>query len=595
MCGIYSYQGSNDAAAEVLAGLKRLEYRGYDSWGIAVPVPADGTIAVHKQVGKISDIADRSSLSVPATQVAIGHTRWATHGGVTQQNAHPHAASDGSFVLAQNGVVQNYLELKKMLLAQGYTFVSETDTEVIVHLIEEERKTTASLIQAVRQAFLKLEGRNTIILMTTQGEVMAARNGSPLVVGLNHTTGDIYISSDTLSFASQVEKIVVIENGQLVRFENGRLVVEQIKDSSPVSYQEEAIGHLTQNLDKEGYDHFMLKEIHENPTVIRQVTKTPLDQLHELATVLKQARRVYTIGSGTAGIAAAQMAFYLRAHARLDATSLVGADAVEYFDLFSPEDVLIAPSQSGETADVLEVLEVAKAKGITIVTYVNMQGATMTRLADLPFLAQAGPEICVMSTKVFTSQVAWGYLVAKAVQGQTSEGIERLLAVADQIENYVNDPTVILQLQSVAQYLAAQSDIFLLGKAQCFQIIREGMVKIIEGTYRHAQALPAGDLKHYAITLMEKGVPVMVVTAHDEVEGDVLTAAQEVKARGASVIGIGPTPDPSFEQHLALPDTGETAALTALVPLQLLAYYATVKLGHDVDHPRNIAKSVTVK
>jgi glucosamine--fructose-6-phosphate aminotransferase (isomerizing) len=352
---------------------------------------------------------------------------------------------------------------------------------------------------------------------------------------------------------------------------------------------------MTQVIDKEGYAHFMLKEIHENPTVIRQVAQSPGDHLKQLAQVIKKARRVFTIGSGTAGIAAAQLAFYLRQYGEIKATSLVGADAIEYYDLFGVGDVLIAPSQSGETADVLEVLELAQQKGVTIVTYVNMQGATMTRLADLPFLTQAGPEISVVSTKVFTAQIAWGYLVAKTVQGKLSQGQKQLLTLAAEMEVYLNDWAMVTQLKAVAEYLATQKDIFLLAKAQCFQIIREGMIKLIESTYRHAHALPAGDLKHYAITLIEPGVPVVVVTAKDAAESDVLTAAQEVKARGALVIGIGPTSDPSFEQHLSVPDLGETAAIMSVVPLQLLSYYAAVSLDRDVDHPRNIAKSVTVK
>lgn len=358
-------------------------------------------------------------------------------------------------------------------------------------------------------------------------------------------------------------------------------------------------------VDHEGFPHFMLKEIHETPTVIRQVVQQPDELLKKLAAALKTAPSIYTIGSGTAGIAAAQIAFYLRKFANLHVTSLVGADAAEYVSLFRKGDVLIAPSQSGETADVLEILEQAKQKGCILVSYVNMVGSSMTRMADFPFLAQAGPEICVMSTKIFTSQICWGYLLAKTVAGQIEEGKAELQKLATVAETYLNDKQAAQDRQKLVDFLLPKQDIFLLGKGENLQLIREGMVKLIEGTYAHAHAIPAGDLKHYAITLMEKGVPVIVVCSDDQGYEDSMNAAQEVQARGAEVVIIGPQKllnqrraqlkEAGAEHYLLLPAAGEAGAILAVLPLQLLAYQLTVALGHDVDHPRNIAKSVTVK
>lgn len=257
--------------------------------------------------------------------------------------------------------------------------------------------------------------------------------------------------------------------------------------------------------------------------------------------------------------------------------------------------MIIAPSQSGETADVLEVLEVAKKKGVKIASFVNMSGSTMTRMSDIKFMTQSGPEVCVMSTKVFVSQIAWGYLIAKIAQGKLKEGVRNLNDLAYQMDKYLKDRKNHKAIKLIGKKLIKAKNIFLLGKYQNLNIIKEGMVKIIEGTYKHAHAIPAGDLKHYAITLIEKGVPVISAVSCDVAERDILNAVNEVKARGATIIGISPKPHQSFDFHLQVPDTKETSAIMNIIPLQLLSYYMTVELGHNVDKPRNIAKSVTVK
>jgi glutamine---fructose-6-phosphate transaminase (isomerizing) len=593
MCGIFGYIGEKSNAAHiVIEGLKRLDYRGYDSWGVAV---TDGKkIHMQKQVGKISDIADIKDF--PQSSVGIAHTRWATTGAVTQPNAHPHAASDNSFVLAQNGIVENYEELKEELLKKGYTFKSETDTEVIVRLIEEERKKAPNLITAIRNAFLKLTGRNTIIILTNDDQILACRNGSPLVIGINTITQDIYLSSDTLSFAHAAQEMIVVENGHLVHLsQNEPLKIFDVKTGKKTSYTIEPITITNQIIDKQGFEHYMMKEIFDSPQVIEALVKQNHKAYENLAQAIKKAHRVYTIGSGTAGIAAAQIAFYLRHFAHIEAVNLIGADAGEYDELFTKNDLLIAPSQSGETADVLEVLEKAKAKGVKIASLVNMPGSLMTRMSDYAFMNEAGPEICVMSTKVFTSQIAWGYLVAKTVSGKAEEGRKNLSSLAKHIHDYLQDKNNHTAIKKLAQHLLKAKDIFLLGKNQNLQIMREGMVKLIEGSYKHAHAIPAGDLKHYAITLIEKGVPVITALSDDETKNDVLNAIGEVRARGAEVIAIAQEKHANFDYLLPVPNTEETSAIMNIIPLQLLAYYLADALGNNIDKPRNIAKSVTVK
>ncbi len=619
MCGIYAYRGiseqsSKNAVSLVLKGLKRLDYRGYDSWGVAaMAVDESGTplsaqhIYLEKDAGMVPE---GDTVAAPKCLVAIGHTRWATHGSVTKNNAHPHLSSDATFALAQNGIVGNFAELKKELTAKGYRFTTETDTEVIVRLVEEMLKKGGALVEAVRRAFTKMEGRNTIIVLTKDGTIITARNGSPMVIGLDYgkegrekknpdlsMLKNIYFSSDTLSFAGAATHIVVLDNGQMAVSDGSTLEISSMKTGKKVGVKPVISTMVAEEVNKEGFDHFMVKEIHESPTTLRAVVQQNDAEFKKLVSAVKKARTVYTLGSGTAGIAAAQIAFYLRSIAQIQAIPLIGAESDSYFKLFHKDDLIIAPSQSGETADVLEVLELAQEKGVKIATLVNMQGSMMSRMADYPFMAKAGPEMCVMSTKVFVAQIAFGYYLAHAIAGNAEKGVENLRSLAKSMESFLDDSKQLDKISRVAGTLVDVQDIFLLGKSQNVSIVQEGMVKLIEGSYKHAHGIPAGDLKHYAITILEKGVPVIFAVSNDSVLGDVVNAAHEVKARGATVIGVGycKERDGVFDTAITLPDTGDTSGIFNVVVLQLLAYYLTVKLGNNVDKPRNIAKSVTVK
>ncbi len=590
MCGIFAYRGPKNSAGQIaIEGLKRLDYRGYDSWGVAVCNNSEVTVV--KKAGKISEI---EHLDLPASTISIAHTRWATTGKVTTVNAHPHYSTDKSFALAQNGIVENYQELKDELITKGYAFISETDTEVIVRLIEDKLRVTKDLKKAVQMAFADLKGRNTIILLTKKSEIIAARNGSPLVIGINAKTDEIFLSSDTLSFAELAPEMIVVDNGQMVTLDN-TLHIYDIKTGEEIPFKPVAIGFTHMKVDKEGYDHFMLKEINEAPFVLNQLIKQDAARYEDLATAVKQSKNVYTIGSGGAGVAAAQVAFYLRSIGHIKAVSLIGADAIEYMDLFSKDDLIIVISQSGETADVLEVLEVAKKKGVHIASFVNMPGSMISRMSDFVFMSESGPEICVMSTKTFDAQVAFGYLLAKTIIGKGAEGRDELKKLAVTIDEYLKNEQTHIKLKDIAKILMPKHDVFLLAKYQNFHIIREGMVNIIEATYKHGHALPSGDLKHYVITLMEPGTSVVAVISNDKAQADVMYAVDEVRLRGAEVIAISPLSHKNFDYHIPVPDTGDTSAIMNLIPLQLLAYYLATLLGNNVDKPRNIAKSVTVK
>ena len=588
MCGIFGYVGTRREAADaVMEGLRRLDYRGYDSWGVAV-LNGRG-IEVEKQVG----IVAKEPMKVHGN-IGIGHTRWATHGAVTENNAHPHYAADKSFVLAHNGIAENAMELKELLEKKGHQFHTQTDTETIVRLVEEKRKKHSKLADAVRAAFKELKGRNTIIVLAKDGEVIAARNGSPLVLGMKEAS-ELYFSSDVLSFAPYVSSVLVMENGQMVSKNGHGVRVFDIAKGTKVQPKFEKNAIVGSEVDKGSYEHYMLKEIHDSPYVVRQMVKESDASFKALASAIKKAKNVYTIGSGTAGAAAAQTAFYLREYGGIKATALIGAEASEYYRLFKKGDIILSPSQSGETADVLEVLEIAKKNGAKIASHVNMPGSMMTRMSDYKFMAQAGPEICVMSTKIFVSQIAWGYLVAKAVQGKLAEGKRNLQSLARTIETYLKDPKTIERIQKLAGTFATKDHLFLLGKGQNAQIIKEGMVKIIEGSYVHAHGIPAGDLKHYAITLMEEGTPVIAVVSNDALQNDMKNAIHEVQARGAHVVGLTSVSGGTYKDVLPVPDTKETSAIINVIPLQLLAYYMAKAKGNNIDKPRNIAKSVTVK
>ncbi|MBL7036502.1 glutamine--fructose-6-phosphate transaminase (isomerizing) [Candidatus Microgenomates bacterium] len=579
MCGIFGYIGSRrDATSAVFEGLKRLDYRGYDSWGVAVL--QNKKILLDKHTGTVN----KKLSKLPKSSISVGHTRWATHGSVTDTNAHPHFSSDGSFVLAQNGIMENYSSVKQNLFQKNYKFISQTDTEVIVRLIEEELKKEKDIIKATRSAFNKLKGRNTVIILTKDGQIIAVRNGSPLVLGFSKDKKEFYFSSDTLSFSPYVEKTITLDNGQMAIYSKNMLTIKNVKTGKNLPLLKVKNGITQKNEGKGKFNHFMIKEIFDQPSAIEEVIKQDKRKLEKLSKLIKKSKNVYCMGSGTAGAAAFQMAYYLRTYAGVNAIGLIGAECTEYLPLFSKEDLIIAPSQSGETADVLEILEMAKKKGVKVASYVNMPGSLITKISDISFMANAGAEICVMSTKVFISQIAFGYLVAKNTQEKYDQGVINLKILAKEMRKVLNNKDFLSQIKKIAKKLSKKKHIFLLGKGQNLQIIKEGMVKIIEGSYVHAHAIPAGDLKHYAITLMEAGVPIIPVVSNDAVSGDVENAINEIKARGAEIIKLP-----------KLPDTGEVSAILNTVPLQLIAYYMAVYLKNNVDKPRNIAKSVTVK
>lgn len=596
MCGIFGYVGKDNAARKIIAGLKRLEYRGYDSWGVAVIERTDdgqNKIVVHKKVGQIGNLDELNDFkNLPNSNMGIGHTRWATHGGVTFVNAHPHFSTDKSFVVAQNGIVENYQQLKKMLIDKGYKFKSQTDTEVIVRLIEDKLQTQKSLKQAVRKAFLQLEGRNTIILMTSDGQqVLAIRNGSPLVIGLGKD--EYFFASDTLSFADKTNRAIFINNFDMVYYHNNKLDLIDVKSDRPLPIKIKKLADDDVDISKEGYEHFMLKEIVEQQhTIVSAVQYSPTE-LEPLLKAIQKAKTVYTIGAGTAGFAAGQIAYFLRKIAKIKAIELKSYEISSYQQLVNKNDLLIAVSQSGETADTLEAVEVFKERGAKIASIVNMLGSTLTRISDFAYFSRTGPEICVASTKAFTAQIAWGFVVAQALIGKYKSAQATILRISKQLAHYFT-PSLFQNYKRLAKKMIGYEHFFILGRGQNYYIALEGALKIKEISYKHFEGFAAGELKHGVIALIEKNVPTFVIVDSAE-KNNMLAAAAEVKARGAYVVGIADENNDLFDNFIPCVPSSDFDSLTNVIPFQLISYYMALQLKRNPDKPRNLAKSVTVK
>lgn len=591
MCGIYGFVGKKNAKEMIIDGLRRMEYRGYDSWGIGV-IDSE-IIKVYKDIGPIGDVISKN-LNLPDSRIGIGHTRWATHGGVSIKNAHPHFSSDKSFILAQNGIVENYNELKKELLNEGYKFNSETDTEVIVRIIEKEFKKDKNLINSISRAFKLLEGRNTfIILDRTEDRIIAIRNGSPLVIGLCEN-GDKIIASDTLSFSNQTQNVIPIEDNQMVIIDKNLIKIFNQNGNVIKIPKIQKIEKVDFEFSKDGFDHFMIKEIIEQKFTIKNAVSYSENEFNQIIKEINKCRTIYTIGAGTAGFAAKQIAYFLRKIAKKNAIDLRSYEYSSFLEHFNKNDLLIVVSQSGETADTIEAMEAIRKKGVRIISIVNMLGSTITKNSDYKFFSRSGPEICVASTKAFTAQISWGYLLSKAIVGEFNKGKKDILDLSLKIEKYLDD-TLLTEIKDIAKKIKKYEHFFILGKGQNETIALEGALKLKEITYKHFEGFPAGELKHGVIALIEKNTPVITIVSEDETKNDMKNAIAEVKARGAFTISI--TSDNSIvsDEKIKSFDGVEVDSIVKILPFQILSYFLALELGNSPDRPRNLAKSVTVK
>ncbi|OIO53371.1 hypothetical protein AUJ46_05145 [Candidatus Peregrinibacteria bacterium CG1_02_54_53] len=590
MCGIIGYVGKRtDAGVLAVQSLKRLEYRGYDSWGVACKTK-DGVI-IRKDIGKISTV-DSADFQQPSS-LAMAHTRWATHGGVTTENAHPHVSCDGKIVVVLNGIIENYEALRDELKTKGHEFVSSTDTEVIPHLIEEEMKTEPDFAAAVRRACLRFEGRYGIVAMHADSFLLvAARTGSPLIVGVEKD--GYFIASDTPAFLEYTSTVQYLDDGEMVVTDGNSILFSDIATGEERTKREIEITWSVTEAHKGEYDHFMLKEIMEQKQSIARAVDQDEDQIQTLARAIHAAQGTFLVGCGTAAKACMAAEYFFSVIAGHHVNFAPASEFKLYHRFLKPESLLIAVSQSGETADTLEAMKIAKSKGAKVLAIVNAEGSTIAREADFTLHIKAGPERAVASTKALTGQMAVLLLIAYAMIDKLPKGRTRLLETAAAINDMLN-PRYTEFIETIAERIQESSDLYIIGKGWNYPMALESAIKIQEVSYVHAEGFAGGELKHGPIALIEKGTPCIALVGNDEVRTDIISNAIELKARGGFIVGIAPERHAVFDEWIRVPDVDTAQAIVNIIPVQVLAYFLAVKRGKDPDMPRNLAKSVTVK
>jgi len=612
MCGIVGYIGSDEAEQTLLTGLKRLEYRGYDSAGLAIV--GENGLHVEKQEGKVDDL--RGALDGHPMQgtLGIGHTRWATHGAPNDVNAHPHVSTDGSFALVHNGIIENHSTLKKQLKEKGYPFHSETDTEVLVRLIEEVKKETElSLPEAVRQALTQVVGAYGIAVVSREDPdlLLAARKGSPLILGVGD--GEYFIGSDAAPLVEHTRQVVYLNDGEMVTVRRSGYEVRTI-ENEPLDKEVHELEWSLSEIEKGGYDHFMLKEIMEQPDamadamrgrVLPDQNEIVLGGLHDVWDQLYDADRVVIAACGTSWHAALVGEYMIEKFANIP-VEVEYASEFRYRDpILRDGDVVLVISQSGETADTLAAVREAQGKGVPCFGICNVVGSTIARETDAGVYLHAGPEIGVASTKAFTAQVTVLSMMAlKLAKERTLSTAE----LADNIQALAEVPEKVRQvletnneeLRAMAEVYRYASNFLYLGRGYNFPVALEGALKLKEISYIHAEGYPAAEMKHGPIALIDRFMPVVFIAMKDSTYDKVLSNIEEVVARDGSVIAITDEGngelDDLCEYVIEIPNTKEfLSPLLTVIPLQLLSYHIAVMRGCHVDQPRNLAKSVTVE
>ncbi len=587
MCGIFGFVSSSPLASSIiLDGLKQLEYRGYDSWGIAIK---KGTkLQVEKHTGKIGEAATK----LGSTNIGIGHTRWATHGGVTVKNAHPHLDCLKKIALVHNGIFENYEDVKSVLIRDGHIFTSQTDTEVIVHLIEEEMKNNG-FATAVRNSFRKLKGLNAIVVANAiSKEIIVAKNGSPLIIG--KAKDSIYISSDTSSILPHTNNVSVLRDGEMAIL-GASIKIISIESGKEVATHFETIDWKVEEQTKGKYKHFFIKEINEEPEVIRRIVKNTSEDTITLAKYIKNGFGTFMIACGSASYAGIAATYLFSKIAKKHVNIAVGSE-FKYIEDFITDKTLVIPiSQSGESVDVIEPVSRVKKKGATIASLVNVKGSTLYRMSDFNVLLESGTERAVVATKSFIAMVATLILTANTLASNQKEAQARLLAAANDIEKILL-PSYVHHIQDLAKRLSKKEHIYVIGRGLSYAAALEATLKLKEASCTHAEAFPGGELKHGVIALIEKGTPCIVFAPNDETYHEIISNAQEVKVRGAFIIGIGPKENGVFDVFLKTADNKEATILSQVAISHLLGYYLSLaRKVEDPDKPRNLAKSVTVK
>ena len=612
MCGIVGYIGNREAYPIVLKGLKRLEYRGYDSTGVAII--QDGKLQVHKKKGKVVELEDALVGINMLSNICIGHTRWATHGEPSDRNAHPHLSNNGRFAMLHNGIIENYAPIKKELISKGYTFKSDTDTEVLLNFIQEiQDNNKSTLEEALRIALKRIVGAYCILLIDQDDPetIIAARKGSPLVIGIGKD--EHFLASDASPIIEYTKEVVYVNDYEIAIVKKDELILKNLGNEKQTPFIQKLDMELAA-IEKGGYEHFMLKEIFEQPETIYDCLRGRL--LHEELEIvmagvdhnidaLTNASRIIIVACGTSWHAGLYAEYLIEELCRIPVEVEYASEFRYRNPVIHPGDVIIAISQSGETADTLVALESAKEKGAFIFGIVNAVGSSIARLSNAGAYTHAGPEIGVASTKAFTGQLTVLAMIALKMaksKGSISEDryihlVHELASVPEKIKEILADTSVI---QKIALKFKDAKDFLYLGRGYNFPIALEGALKLKEITYIHAEGYPAAEMKHGPIALVDETLPVVFIATKDMYYDKVVSNIQEIKARKGQIIAVASMGDQVLstmsENIMFVPEIDEVIApLLSVVPMQLLSYYVGVAKGIDVDKPRNLAKSVTVE
>lgn len=586
MCSIIAYMGSKIAAPILVKGLRRMEYRGYDSVGLATI--AKKQILVRKGVGKVDDVNRALRLEKMNGSVGIGHTRWATHGGVTDKNAHPHQSCKNDIAIVHNGIIDNYNELKKSLIAKGHKFKSETDSEVIAHLLGEFLGKNKDIKKAMTDVTSKLKGTYAFVAVLDDGTLAGARYDEPLIVGI--AKDGYYISSDVLGFIEHTDQAIFLDNHEIVIIDSNGLTIYG-PDGSKVKKRVTQIAWELADADKGKFAHHTLKEINEQKNTIARAFSIPKSDLQEFVKVLSNSKKVLITGSGSSYHTALIAKQLFSRFCKLQCEAVISSEFHYGSNLFAKGSVLMAISQSGETADLLQVVKTAKAAKVKVLSLVNVTTSSLARASDIFLGINCGPEIGVAATKSFTAQLALIYRVASELSNR-----DLRININDLEKSVGSVLSSVKNVAKIAEQIKHIGNIYVLGRGLHFPIALEAALKLKELVYVHAEGIPAGELKHGPLALMDENTTVIMLNPEDETYRDTLSNVHEIKARDATVVGVSNVNSSKYDEWIRIPKVNELLyPILEVIPIQLLAYHTALKRESNPDYPRNLAKSVTVK
>lgn len=587
MCSIIGYKGNEHASSVLIEGLKKMEYRGYDSVGIATI--ESGKLLIRKGVGKVAEVNKSLKLEELPGKLGIGHTRWATHGGIVDSNAHPHLACKSTIAVVHNGIIENYDVLKDELYRSGHEFKSETDSEVIAHLLEEYFEITSDIRLSMIFTCKRLVGSFAFVAIFNSSTLCGARYDEPLIVGVGND--DYFLSSDILGFLNYTDRAIFLDNRDIVVINDNDISFFNF-DGDRISRRITQVAWELGDADKGKYSHYTLKEIHEQQQTIVKSMQQDKKNLEKFCDIVTGAKNIYITGSGTS-YHSALLAKQIFSKSKIHVETILSSEFQYSSDLLDENSVLLAISQSGETADVIQSVKSAKEMGAKVLSIVNIPTSSLARLSDSYLELNCGPEIGVAATKSFTSQIALLYYVADVI-GRKSNGI------SSSKELLVNAVSQVLELESqierVANQIKGSKDVYILGRSLHFPVCLEGALKIKELSYIHAEGMAAGELKHGPLALIDINSIVIVIHPNDSTYSDTLSNIHTIKSRGAKIVGISNKKDSLYDYQITIPTISESLyPLIEVIPLQLLAYFLSICNNTNPDYPRNLAKSVTVK